>query len=149
MELREAIDKANQILDEERISPTTKYVPRKTGNADLDALATIAADRQLSTMRSRRPRKVLEDPTVFMLESANHTLLCALLSRVPEESRAAFFSAVLARVALSPGCGQSSTDIYPGWNGLVSELPLVGEFSLRNGAKQVATVGAVPTVGFS
>jgi len=136
MELREAINKANQILDEERISPTTKYTPRKTGDAALDALAIHAADGRLTRMRSRRPRKVLEDPTAFQLESANHMLLCALLSQVPEESRAAFFSAVLARVGLAPGCGQSSTDIYPGWNGLVSELPLVAEFSLRNGAKK-------------
>jgi hypothetical protein len=144
MELRDAIDKANQILDEERSSPTVQYSLRlqaiKTDGPLGEALGllTVAGEpRILQNIRSQRPRQIEEDPRKWEFRSVNYDLLCALLSQVPEDSRAAFLAAVLARLNSKPGCSKSKKSIDPTWNGWVSEFPLVAEFCVRNGAKDL------------
>jgi hypothetical protein len=144
MELREAIDKANQILDEERSSPTVEYSLRleaiKTGGPFGDAVAALAIVNEsqiLQSIRSQRPRQIENNPRKWEFKSVNYNLLCALLSRVPEDLRPAFLASVLARLASKPGCSKSKGNIQPSWNGLVSEFPLVAEFCVRSGAKEM------------
>ena len=143
MELLDAINKANQILDEERSYPTIQYSLRLEGlkhkGSIGDALGVIAAvggAQQLELIRSQRPRQIVEDPRTWEFKSVNYNLLCALLSRVPGDSRPAFLSSVLARLASKPGWSRSTGSIQPSWNGLVSEFPLIAEFCVRNGAKE-------------
>jgi hypothetical protein len=144
MELRDATDKANQILDEERSSPTVQYSLRVEAikldapfARELGMLAVVAEPRTLQIIRSQRPRQIVEDPRKWEFKSVNYDLLCALLSQVPEDSRATFLAAVLARLNSRPGCSKSKKSIDPTWNGWVSEFPLVAEFCVRNGAKDL------------
>jgi hypothetical protein len=153
MELRDALDKARQILDEERRFPTVKYAPqlrpRDTRVPAEQMLAVLerrnALDR-LTMLRGNRPREVLEQPGCYRFESANYDLLCALLARLRGGDRASFLHGVLARLSEGPGCGKSGEARFPAWGPLVSEFPLLAEVSIRNGAKAefFGAVGAAP-----
>lgn len=143
MELRDAIDKANQILDEERSSPTVQFSLRleamKLDGPFREAMAALAIanePQKLQIIRSQRPRQIEDDPRKWEFKSINYNLLCALLSRIPEDSRPPFLASVLARLASQPECSRSTKSIQPSWNGFVSEFPLIAEFCIRNGAKR-------------
>jgi hypothetical protein len=137
MELRDAIEKANQILDEERAHPTVRYDKKAIIPGALGQLAAaLSTPKELQQIRSERPRNVQEDPLAWVFESTNYTLLCALLSQVPEKDRHSFLTSVLLRIVSAPGCARARGQVYPVWNGLTSELPLVAEFCVRNGAKE-------------
>jgi len=88
MELKEALAKANQILDEERVSPTVAYefLPQTDQNVT-QAIAALAAIINLPQMRNQRPRQIIENPTSYIFKSTNYDLLCALLSLLTEKGR--------------------------------------------------------------
>lgn len=142
MELRDAIEKANQILEEERASPTVRYTfnaeatPPDTLKPLAQLVAAVYGPQELQRIRSVRPRSVIENPRQWVLDSTNYTLLCALRSQLPEKSQRDFVNSVLMRIVNPPGCALSNKNVYPAWNGLISELPLVAEFCVRNGAKE-------------
>jgi len=71
-----------------------------------------------------------------MFKSTNYDLLLALLSRLAEQRRPDFIHSVLLRLVSVPACSRAQYAGYPSWNQLVSELPLVAEFAIRNGAGQ-------------
>ena len=140
MNLRDAIQKAAQILDEERATPTVRYqsVPNKSLGSAKDLFATIA-DSTLEIERAKHPRTVRENPQEFQFKSANFDLLCALLDQVREEERpgllATFGSRILNarsfRHRPGPVLGAGS------WQRCSSELPLVAELLARRGDKQL------------
>jgi hypothetical protein len=136
MELREALSKAEQILNEERVSPTVNYdcVPQAEQGLT-QTLVTIAGTINLPQMRTQRPRQIIENPTWYRFKSTNYDLLCALLSRLAENDRPAFLSGGAVRLFSAPGCVRKPHVFFPGWNGLSSDLPLVAEFLVRNHAK--------------
>ena len=148
MEFRDALDKANRILDEERRSPTIEYEPgestaKATTNPTLEmmreisgGLRAIRAVEELHRARQQRPREVLEETRKYSFKSMNYNLLCALSAQVAEKDRTAFVISVLSRLAMEPAWGPAKSAAFPSWNGLVSELPLVVEFTVRNGAKE-------------
>jgi hypothetical protein len=139
MKPQEAIVKATQILEEERASPTVSYEPnqREVSDPFVLKLQLATAPLQLQTIRLQRPRPVTDTPRLWAFKSNNHTLLCALLSQVSEDSRPTFLATILLRMNLTPGCGKArQTGDEPRWKGLVSELPLVAEFCVRNGGSQ-------------
>src|SRR5882724_11141265 len=105
MELREALSKANQILDEERVHPTVGYERvSKSSNEAAQALAAFAGDISLRNQRDRRPRPIIEDPAEYRFQSTNYNLLCALLSRLNKNDRPGFVSGVAVRLFSAPGC---------------------------------------------
>jgi hypothetical protein len=144
MELQEALDKASQILDEERESPTVSYDYTPLANEDaefsagkvaMQTLAAIAGTANLSNMRKQRPREI-QNPTGYRFKSTNYNLLCALLSRLKESDRQGFVSVIALRLASAPGCAIKKHAVsYPGWNNCSSELPLVAEFLVRHNGK--------------
>jgi hypothetical protein len=127
---------ANQILGEERRSPTISYKDSFEDRADVVGLmAILYGQRYLSSLRSRRPREIQEDPSRFIFKSTNYELLLALALRVAEGDRQQFIRNVLMRLVQHPGCRKTSQCWrYPSWNYLTSELPLIVEFGIRNGA---------------
>jgi hypothetical protein len=135
MELQEALEKANQILDEERVSPTVNYdcVPQSERTAQL--VVSIRAITNLQAQRGERPRRIIGNATTYKFKSTNYDLLCALLSRLPENDRAAFRSGVALRLVSAPGCVRKPYVLFPGWKNLSSDLPLVAEFLVRNHGK--------------
>lgn len=132
MELREAYSKSNQILDEERVSPTVNYdcVPQNERPAQL--LVAMMGTTNLHALRGQRPRQIIENPTTYRFKSTNYDLLFALFSHLTENDRPAFLSGVATRLISAPGCVRKPHVFFPGWNNLSSDLPLVAEFLVRN-----------------
>ena len=146
MQVKEALEKANQILEEERQYPTVTYEDSGQGAPGiLGDLDKFRGWKYLNSVRSKRPREVLENSRRFTFESTNYNLLLALLNQLPEQHRAQFIQSILLRTITLPGCcliKQGSGSIkqapFPGWGGLTSELPLIAEFAIRNsGAKHL------------
>jgi hypothetical protein len=95
-----------------------------------------AAVLSLASMMQREPlQSIQENPRQWTLRATNYTLLCALLSQIPEDSRRLVFESALLRVRSDPACARTTRAVR-NWRGLVSELPLVAEFCVRNGARQ-------------
>src|SRR5690348_16604897 len=143
MELFGLIEKVDQILDEERSSPTVSYSPRLIGGKATDTMSQFADSLTkltgaygLRDSRSQRPRQVQEHPDKWQFESVNYNLLCAFFSQVAEDGRSVIFSSVLSRLTRGPGYRRSSLPMHPSWNGFVSEYPLIAEFCIRNGKGQ-------------
>src|ERR1700681_3170168 len=78
MDHREALAKANQILNEERLNPTVNYIAKREGDSDLSA---ILSPLELRTLRSQHPREVQEGRRKWAFESTNYNLLRALLAQ--------------------------------------------------------------------
>ena len=144
MELEEAIAKASQILDEERACPTVNYEWNRRAikecsdqfGAALQLCEILTGPQALLSIRSQRPRPVQEDPHLWTFKSTNYDLLCALLAQVAKDFRPALLNRVLLRMS-SPACAPArQRSVRPRWNSFVSELPLIAEFSVRNGAAQ-------------
>ncbi len=139
MELKEAIEKARQILDEERVAPTVGYESTFADDLGpvLKATAKLLGSKDLATFRSQRPRRIRGDPREFQFKSTNYKLLCALLSQVDDPQRPQFIRQVLLeRIQTSPACAATKAVTWPAWAGLTSDLPLVAELALRNGGNQ-------------
>jgi hypothetical protein len=159
MELREAIGKVYQILDEERSNPTVRYSLRLESLAadsglgqTLAIVTALAAPQDLARIRSMRPREIEEDPRKWKFESVNYNLLCALVSRVGEADRPGFLTAVADCLESSSGHAKCNRGIQPNWMGYVSEFPLIAEFCVRNGAKAkfLETLGELkPSMGLA
>jgi hypothetical protein len=134
MELQEAIAKANQVLDDERASPTLSYLPSPRGFSGPVEMTVGAL--QLQQIRSQRPRQVAENPRLWEFKSTNYTLLCALVAQIAKDSKPQFIDGVLLRMVLDPACASARYGGWGVWNGFASELPLVAEFCVRNGASK-------------
>jgi hypothetical protein len=131
MNLQDAVAKAGQILDEERIIPTARYW--------LAAPAASAAAPVVVALSERgAPRRnVQEHPENFIFRSINFDLLCALLDQVPKEDRSAIFAASLSRISNRDSYRHTSQEVLSAgqWRQCSSELPLVAEFNVRRGDK--------------
>lgn len=150
MELRDAIEKAYQILDEERLFPTIKYALRaKQQEGWVGAFVGMGEGYELQFVRSHRPRQIVEDPRRWVFHSTNYNLLSALFSQLPATARPAFLSAMVQRISIPPACARAAAPpAEPSWNGLVSELPLVAEFLVRNAAKNLFFAALGEAQGF-
>jgi hypothetical protein len=135
MNLKEATAAARQILDEEQVSPTVHYVPMPFGEARDIARAGQAYMIHANPYFREHPRDVLEDTGLFTFDSTNHKLLSALLSRVSHIDQPHVIGFLGLGLVWGVGASQTSVRTYPKWNLLVSELPLIVEFLVRNGGK--------------
>jgi len=123
MNLKEATETARLILDEERVSPTVRYVP------------SPPLVQMNPFYRQQHPRHVLEDARTFTFESTNYELLSALSSRVKQDDQPRFIDFLGLGLVWADGAAPTNASTYPKWNLLVSELPLIVEFLVRNGGK--------------
>ncbi|MGA2482523.1 MAG: hypothetical protein ABSF92_05350 [Candidatus Acidiferrales bacterium] len=137
MDIKEATQNAREILDEERIAPTVHYVPSPPREQkDLPkTMAALAGYLNIHQMRQQHPRNVLEDPTMFTFESTNHELLRTLLAQISPKDLPQFLTYIGLRLVWGVGATRSNSPVYPKWNSLVSDSPLVSEFLVRNGGK--------------
>ena len=136
MNLKEATETARLILDEERVSPTVRYVaspPR--GERDYPRAVEAQVIQINPFYRQQHPRRVLEDASTFTFESTNHDLLSALSSQVSRADQPHFIAFLGFGLVWGDGAAPTNHATYPKWNLHVSELPLVVEFLVRNGGK--------------
>src|ERR1700722_307546 len=144
MTLEEALAKAGQILDEERVTPTVDYkvdlgmMPSSpvVGEYDRVVQSMTAFTLAMEQARSGSSLPVQENPRQFIFKSENYVLLATLHSLVGTKIRHAFAVGLLLRVgrAAPPACRVSSrVRSYSHWEGWTSELPLIAEFCVRTG----------------
>jgi hypothetical protein len=134
MDINGACHRAEQIFDEERVTPTVRYevsMDRK----DVTPSQTLAQSFALIDGRWQQPRDVSDDPKGFVFRGTNYDLLIALLSQIPEQERPSFIRCVVLRLSWGVGASTSKHAHFPKWNSLVSELPLAAEFLVRNEGK--------------
>lgn len=150
MDLRDAIQKAGQVLDKERDSPSVGYELVAS-----DPLASALLSHAPPLNERGRPFRAVEGhPERFQFRSLRFNLLCALLDQVPTQDRTAWFASLLSRISDARsfrhlpgpvlGAGQ--------WHRCSSELPLVAEFLVRRGDKQRFFLGlaeAAPSPGLT
>jgi hypothetical protein len=142
MDLQEALGKAEQILNEERINPTVSY--ERSPTAPVTAVISPYEGGIL-------PVNVRENPAEFQLKSINFDLLCTLLDQVREQDRTWLFTSLRSRIS-DASCYRHKTGTAVGsWILCTSELPLIAEFLVRRGDKNFvyAITGAVPSPGLS
>lgn len=146
MDLQAAVEHARLILQEEEKRPTLKYQyvatawPRELRfrEADLKSkgyVVSVAGTLALHQGRSQqRPRAVQENTHDWVFESTNYALLMAIISQMVMGNHPLFVKALLILTAEKavPKL-QPFQAPYPAWEGYVSALPLVAEFSIRNG----------------
>lgn len=137
MEFREAIQKADEILIEERVRPTLAYEPSRSGGGFAEAFMGLSLWQRLTAERKQRPRRVHESPNEFAFKSTNYELLLALYSQLHSSNRDAFAASVLSHVVDQNNTRvRQNTAHFPSWDNRISELPLVAEFCIRVGYKR-------------
>lgn len=120
-----------QILDEERRRPSLSY--QVEGAGSLAAFSPLV----LRAERDRHPRPVNENPHSFKFKSTNYELLAALFSQAPTAATAPLHEVFRDRILNPRSFAQTrSASTFPQWQHLASELPLIIEFSVRQGYKQ-------------
>lgn len=145
MKVEDANAKALQIFAEERRYPTIKYSPIPSPTRDssgptdrlLQSLDKVNAKAALTENRNENPRTVLQGSHRFQFSSNNYNLLVTLLGRVAETDRSAFLKTVAKRIGDFPASARNSAASFPSWNSQTSELPLVAEFLIRNGGRNL------------
>jgi hypothetical protein len=148
MKIQEAVAKAEQILDEERTSPTVRYM------TDAPVLSPAAPIARAFSERGSHPRTVQPHPDRFLFGSANFDLMCALLDQVREGDRPEILAASLSRISNGASYRHTSREVLGAgqWRRCSSELPLVAEFTVRRGVKQLfinALRKAAPSPGLT
>lgn len=134
MELREAIDAATQILNEERTRPTIHYLePAPWTHPPSVRLLNLPAQRKM------HPRPAVETPNIYEFQGVNFELLLNIYGQMREEDREQMIEFLLHRIDGSPhlGLGNRSDYLFPTFMGKVSELPLIAEFCIRTGNIEV------------
>jgi hypothetical protein len=91
MDVRDAIRKAGQILDQERAEPTVRY---ESALPDM-LMAALATFGGPLSERGKLSRAVQEQPEQVQFKSTNFELLCAILDQVPEQAQTAVLAAVV------------------------------------------------------
>jgi hypothetical protein len=138
MNLQEAIQKAKQVLDQERAEPTVRYETLQEPG--------IVATWELSNERGKHPRTVRENPQEFQFKSTNFDLLCAILDQIQEQVKPTLFASIRSRISDARSYRHISGEVLGAgaWRRCSSELPLIAEFLVRRGDKQVF-IGALST----
>ena len=150
VDLKDAVEKIGQILDEERFAPTVRYeMAEQPPIVNLSAAALNPLNE-----RGRHPRTVQEHPEKFRFKSTNFDLLCAVLDQVSEQDKPALFSASLSRTSDRGSYRHMGREILGAgqWRRCSSELPLVSEFVVRRGEKHRfinALSRAIPSPGLT
>jgi hypothetical protein len=129
MGLQDAQRKAQQVLDDERKTPTLNYIsPAPFVNRAAAMAAPIS-------QRGWRPRPVSERPGYFTLASRNYNLLETFLDEVPQEDRPLYLGTLEQRILEQSSFYITSLDVLRAGQtaGIRSELPLVAEFLVRHG----------------
>jgi hypothetical protein len=141
MDLSEAVEKANRVLEEEQVQPTLGY--RYDGKAWPE---NAMARAYLASQRRDRPRNVFEDPNQFKIESTNLNLLLKIFSQVGHAERASFISTLLNHVRKPIIANDSKfQNIFPSFKGKTSALAVLAEFVIRTGhLKELLAATAEP-----
>jgi len=134
MNVHEYLLLVQKVLEEERISPTVRYMLREpAANPAAPAVLALAE-------KGQHPRTVREKPGIHRLTGANFELLAGFYAEVAEADKI-FFVRALANRLTDARAYRSPPDNIRGagsWRHCTSELPLIAEFLVRQ--KQAAAL---------
>jgi hypothetical protein len=130
MRLKEAIDAATQVLNEERTRPTIQYVEH-----DLSAHRYSARPLNIPTQRKMHPRSAVETHDIYKFKGVKLELLMNIYGQLREEDREQMIEYLLHRIDASARIALDNRFGYPHptFMAKVSELPLIAEFCIRSG----------------
>jgi hypothetical protein len=160
MDVEEALEKARRIVIEEEAQPTLGYVyvsaqwPRSKFYQQVNLqnagyTAGMAAQMGLQDERKVRPRYVYEDPRLFVFRSTNFDLLIKIFSQVADNDRSLFVDRILTLVRRPIGAKDKTgvQTVFPSFDGKISALALIAEFSIRTGyLKEFLAATAAPVL---
>jgi hypothetical protein len=95
-----------------------------------------ARPHNLIEMRKQSPREISEIPEIYRYESVNLGLIQVLFGQVSEGDRDEFIDGILYLIEHGGYTQLHAEHHFPKFDGLVSELPLIAEFVIRNGYTQ-------------
>jgi hypothetical protein len=128
MELKEALEHAHVIIVEEEKRPTLHYESALKSWPE-----RVKAQNTLPAMRKRRPREVLEDPTLWEIKGRNYDAILELFRQLSNENRGMFLGGLLNKTRVRSLKLCENQHAFPSWNGYTSALPVVVEICIRNG----------------
>jgi hypothetical protein len=128
MELKEALEHAHVIIVEEEKRPTLHYESALKSWPE-----RVKAQNTLPAMRKRRPREVLEDPTLWEIKGRNYDAILELFRQLSNENRGMFLGGLLNKTRVRSLKLFENQHAFPSWNGHTSALPVVVEICIRNG----------------
>ncbi len=148
MDLKEAVDKARLILDEEEKRPTLNYryvaghwptelISEEYNLKSQGYTLSMAGGMALRRMRGQRPRPVMENPNEWEFESTNYSLLAAIVGQLAPANRPMFLTGLINVTAPKYVPHDQTKRGFPKWDGVTSALPLLAEFCVRHGFLQV------------
>ncbi len=161
--LREAVQKAIQVLEEEQVAPTLgyRYAPDKWPTSFFQYgpepdrwTPALAGHRALEAERKSRPRQVHEDPRLYAFESTNYTLLVTIFGQVADTDRQSFIARLLDLVRKTADAhSQAYGTYFPSYERQTSALALLAEFCVRSGYLKhllaATTETKMPAVGLA
>jgi hypothetical protein len=145
VDARDALVKALQVLEEERVRQTLTYSfvsktwPRALywqqqqlqSQGYTPGLAGVMA---LAAMRKESPRLVEENATLWEFKSGNFDLLLKILGFVPDNERRDFLKGLIEVMFKAVPIRKVTTQIpFPNWEFQTSSLSLLIEFAVRTG----------------
>ena len=145
MNARDALVKALQVLEEERVRQTLNYsFVSKTWTRALywqqqqlqsqGYTSGMAGVMALTAMRKESPRLVEEDATLWDFKSGNFDLLLKILGLVPENERLAFVKGLIEAMFKAVPIQKVTVQTpFPNWGFQTSSLSLLIEFAVRTG----------------
>ena len=135
MDLQKAIGMADQLLDDERISPTVRYEMGAVGPGLFPTVFYLTRPNYYPL--DHRLRSIRENPTTVQFKSENFGFLCTLLDQISEKERPDFFGRLRSRISQRESFSHKLGPILKA--GLAvqcsSELPLLAEFLVRRDKK--------------
>jgi hypothetical protein len=134
MNLHESILLAQKVLEEERVSPTVRYMLREPVVGAFAPAALALAEK------GRHPRTVCERPGIHRFTSENFELLAGFYAELADSDKSRFVDVLASRIMDGRAYRNASNDVVGtgSWNHCTSELPLITEFLVRQ--KQVAAL---------
>jgi hypothetical protein len=128
MELKEALEHAQVIIVEEEKRPTLHYESTLKGWPE-----RVKAQNALPGMRTKRPREVLQDPTLWEIKGRNYGAILELFRQLGKEHQGMFLGGLLNKTRQRSLKLFENQHVFPSWNSHTSALPLVAEICIRNG----------------
>lgn len=129
MNVEETILLANKVLEEERHTPTVRYMLRQP-------VANAAAPAALAYgEKGQHPRTVQPTPGAHQFRSENYELLVGLFNELNADGKERFVAALCSRISDAGAYRGTNREVLGtgSWRRTTSELPLIVEFLVRQG----------------
>jgi hypothetical protein len=130
--IEEATCLAQKVLEEERNSPTVRYMLRESVASAVAPAALALAER------GRHPRTVQERPGIHRFTSEIYAMLSECYAELADHDKSRFVAMLSLRISEGRAYQNRPNNVRGAgsWLNCTSELPLIAEFLVRHGQAQ-------------